>query len=121
MRGSNGPRRSRPRTGEAVTSERSSARRKAAREELYRRVKLGDLDLADAVRLMRRVADKTQAEYAKLVGISPRVLIDFERGVGNPTVRTLRRMLEPFGLDLTVRRRDRDGGADPARSPSRKP
>lgn len=88
-----------------MISERSSARRNAAREELYRRVKLGDLDLADAVRLMRRVADKTQAEYAKLVGISPRVLIDFERGVGNPTVRTLRRMLEPFGLDLTVRRR----------------
>ena len=69
-----------------------------------------NLDLADAVRLMRRIADKTQAEYAKLVGVSPRVLIDFERGVGNPTVRTLRRMLEPFGLDLTGRLRARDGG-----------
>jgi transcriptional regulator with XRE-family HTH domain len=103
-----------------MTPERSSARRNSAREELYRRVKLGDLDLADAVRLMRRVANKTQAEYARLVGVSPRVLIDFERGIGNPTVRTLRRMLEPFGLDLTVRRRDRDGGVDPPRSPSRK-
>jgi transcriptional regulator with XRE-family HTH domain len=70
-------------------------------------VKQGNLDLADASRLMRRVADKTQAEYAKLGGVSPRVLIDFERGVGNPTVRTLRRMLDPFGLELTVRRRSR--------------
>jgi transcriptional regulator with XRE-family HTH domain len=95
-----------------MTTQRSTVRREAAREELYRRVKLGDLDLAEAVRLMRRIAGKTQAEYAKLVGVSPRVLIDFERGVGNPTVRTLRRMLEPFGLDLTVRRRGVDRGID---------
>ena len=89
-----------------------AAKRATLRTELYERIKLGDLELPDAVRMMRGIAGKTQAEYAKLVGISPRVLIDFERGVGNPTLRSLMRMLEPFGLDLTVRRRsqrDRDG------------
>jgi DNA-binding XRE family transcriptional regulator len=80
-------------------------RREALRQELYERVKAGDLDLAEAVRMMRKVAGKTQAEYAQLVGISPRVLIDFERGVGNPTLATLRKILAPFGLELTVRRR----------------
>lgn len=44
--------------------------------------------------------------------VNPRVLIDFERGVGNPTVRTLRRMFEPFGLELTVRRRSLDADRD---------
>jgi transcriptional regulator with XRE-family HTH domain len=95
-----------------VTTRRDATRRDAARQALYQRVKQGDLELADALRMMRRSAGKTQAEYAKLVGVSPRVLIDFERGVGNPTVRTLRRMFEPFGLELTVRRRNIDADSD---------
>ncbi|MSP61398.1 MAG: XRE family transcriptional regulator [Myxococcales bacterium] len=85
-----------------------AARRAALRGELADRIKLGDLDLVAAVRLMRRIADKSQADYARLVGISPRVLIDFERGVGNPTLRSLRKMLDPFGLELTVRKRSLD-------------
>jgi transcriptional regulator with XRE-family HTH domain len=87
-------------------------RRAALRVEFYERVKAGDLGLAEAVRIMRRIAGKTQAEYAKLVGVSPRVLIDFERGVGNPTLRSLEKMLEPFGLEVTVRRRPLDGPAE---------
>lgn len=79
------------------------------REELFDRVKAGDLDLVEAVRMMRKVAGKTQAEYARLVGVSPRVLIDFERGVGNPTLATLRKLLNPFGLELTVKRRASEG------------
>jgi DNA-binding XRE family transcriptional regulator len=90
-------------------SARSESARKASRvalrQELYDRVKAADLDLVGAVRMMRKVAGKSQAEYARLVGISPRVLIDFERGVGNPTLETLRKILAPFALELTVRRR----------------
>jgi transcriptional regulator with XRE-family HTH domain len=95
----------------------SRARRTAMREELYDRVKAADLDLVDAVRMMRKVAGKSQADYARLVGISPRALIDFERGVGNPTLETVQRMLEPFALELTVRRRRAEHGreADPLR------
>jgi transcriptional regulator with XRE-family HTH domain len=71
--------------------------------------------------MMRRIAGKTQAEYAKLVGVGPRVLIDFERGVGNPTVRTLARMFDPFGLELTVRRRDPEGLVEDDLARSRRP
>jgi transcriptional regulator with XRE-family HTH domain len=34
--------------------------------------------------------------------ISPRSLIDFERGVGNPTLSTLEALLKPFNLQLTI-------------------
>jgi putative transcriptional regulator len=85
-----------------------AARRVALRQEFYERVKRADLDLAESVRWMRKIENKSQAAYAKLVGISPRVLIDFERGVGNPTLGSLQKMLAPFGLELTVRRRSLD-------------
>lgn len=79
-------------------------RRAALRDELYARVDAGDLTLVEAVKRMRKIAGRSQAEYARLVGVSPRVLIEFERGVGNPTVKTLQKLLAPFGLELTVRR-----------------
>lgn len=79
-------------------------RRADLRDELYARVDAGDLTLVEAVKRMRKIAGRSQAEYARLVGVSPRVLIEFERGVGNPTVKTLHKLLAPFGLELTVRR-----------------
>lgn len=79
-------------------------RRAALRAELYARIERGDVSLVDAVKTMRKVAGRSQAAYAKLVGVSPRVLIEFERGIGNPTMKTLQKLLAPFGLELTVRR-----------------
>jgi transcriptional regulator with XRE-family HTH domain len=80
------------------------ALREAKRAELYERAARGDLGLVEAVRMMRKIASKTQAAYAAMVGVSPRVLMDFERGVGNPTLETLQKLLRPFGLELGVRR-----------------
>jgi len=79
-------------------------RRAALRDELNARVDAGALALVEAVKRMRKIAGRSQAAYARLVGVSPRVLIEFERGVGNPTVKTLQKLLAPFGLELTVRR-----------------
>jgi DNA-binding XRE family transcriptional regulator len=81
------------------------------RDELYRRVAANEIGLPDAVRLMRRIADKTQDEYARLVGVSPRILKELERGVGNPTLETIRKVLAPFGLDVGVRRRPKESGS----------
>ena len=77
------------------------------RAELFRRVDAGDVDLRTALRMMRKVAGKSQAEYAKLVGISPRILMELERGVGNPTLATLEKLLAPFGLEVGIRRKPR--------------
>lgn len=87
-----------------MTKPDQKLRRAALRDELYERVARGDLALVDAVKMMRKIAGRSQAEYARLVGVSPRVLIEFERGVGNPTVKTLQKLLAPFDLELTVRR-----------------
>lgn len=66
-------------------------------------------DLPETVRRMRKSIGLTQTEYAKLVGVAPRVLMDLERGVGNPTFNTLERLAAPFGLRVGLVRKDRNG------------
>lgn len=78
--------------------------RAALRRELYARVDRGDVGLVEAIRTMRKIVGKTQVEYARLVGVSPRILKEIERGLGNPTLETLRKILRPFRLDVGVRR-----------------
>lgn len=79
-------------------------RRAALRRELYERIDRGDMGLIEAVRSMRKIIAKSQVEYARLVGVSPRILKELERGVGNPTLETLRKILRPFRLDVGIRR-----------------
>jgi DNA-binding XRE family transcriptional regulator len=85
-------------------------KRKARLNEL-RRAFYEDLDegrltsLSDTVRRMRKSIGLTQTDYAKLVGIAPRVLIDLERGVGNPTLKTLEKIAAPFGLCIALARK----------------
>jgi DNA-binding XRE family transcriptional regulator len=65
----------------------------------------GQLDIPEAVRRMRKISGKTQPEYAKLIRIAPRVLIDLERGVGNPTLNTLSKIGKVFGLVVSFKRK----------------
>jgi transcriptional regulator with XRE-family HTH domain len=53
----------------------------------------------------RKIAGRSQADYARLVGVSPRSLIELERGIGNPTIKTLAKILAPFDLEVGLRRR----------------
>jgi DNA-binding XRE family transcriptional regulator len=76
--------------------------RAALRRELYARVDRGEVGLVEAIKTMRKIIAKTQVEYARLVGVSPRILKEIERGVGNPTLDTLRKILRPFRLDVGV-------------------
>jgi len=77
---------------------RKTIDRERLRQEFYSQVPESPLSLADSVRLMRRITGKTQPDFARLIGIAPRVLIDIERGVGNPTLTTLKKIGKPFGL-----------------------
>lgn len=85
----------------------SNDRRRALREELFAQIDRGEITLVEAVKKMRKIAGKTQTDYARLVGVSPRILIELERGIGNPTLKTLAKILAPFQLEITVRRRPR--------------
>lgn len=59
------------------------------------------LTLAEATRIMRKISGMTQLEYAKLLKISPRILIDIENNHGNPRLSTLNKLAAPFGLGVS--------------------
>ncbi|MEZ5447840.1 MAG: helix-turn-helix transcriptional regulator [Thiolinea sp.] len=71
-----------------------------AREALFEDIAAGRLALPEAVRRMRKIVGMTQPEYARLVGIAPRVLMDIERGKANPRLDTLEKLAKPFGLQI---------------------
>jgi len=72
------------------------------KEELYLGLAQGDIDIREATRRMRKILGMNQKKYAqKVVRISPRILSEFENGVGNPTLATLEKIALPFGLKVT--------------------
>ena len=80
----------------------------AERTRFYEELDSSKLSVAETVRRMRRITGLTQPEYAKLVGVAPRALIDIERGTANPTLETLNKIGRPFGLEVALRRRPPD-------------
>lgn len=73
--------------------------RKDGRRAFFDALDAGEIaDLPETVRRMRKSISLTQTEYAKLAGVAPRVLMDLERGAGNPTLKTLEKLAAPFGL-----------------------
>lgn len=72
------------------------------KEALYRSLATGEVGIREATRQMRKILGMTQKEYAqKIADISPRILSEFENGVGNPTLATLEKIASPFGLKVT--------------------
>jgi transcriptional regulator with XRE-family HTH domain len=72
----------------------------ALRDELYERVRSGSIDIAQAVKLMRRLSRLTQPEFAAHRGISVQALRQIESGRGNPTVNTLNKVAAIFSLEV---------------------
>ena len=70
----------------------------AMRQQLYKDVASGAIDVGQAVRVMRRISHLTQPEFAKHRGISVQALKQIEQGTGNPTVQTLDKVASIFGL-----------------------
>lgn len=64
----------------------------------------GEIGVREATRRMRRILGMSQKEYARrVVGISPRILSEFENGSGNPTLATLEKIASPFGMTVTFK------------------
>jgi XRE family transcriptional regulator, regulator of sulfur utilization len=72
------------------------------REHLAELVPQAQANIPDLIRLMRLITRKSQAEYARLCGVAPRVLADVEAGHGSPRVDTLEKLLRPFGYRIGV-------------------
>ena len=77
-----------------------------AKLQLMDDIERGDLSLGQAVRRMRLITGKSQKDFANnIIGISPRILAEIERGVANPTVDTLNKIGRPFGYTVGFTRR----------------
>lgn len=59
-----------------------------------------ELSLTDGVREMRAIAGMTQEEFALHRGVSARVIKALELNKGNPTIATLNRIGQFFGLEV---------------------
>jgi DNA-binding XRE family transcriptional regulator len=83
----------------------SKRKREIRRREFYQALDSDSLSLKQAVRDFRKVLGMTQREFAKHVGVSPRIIMAFEQGTGNPTLATLAKILKGSGLELRLRRK----------------
>jgi DNA-binding XRE family transcriptional regulator len=76
------------------------AQARERRNQLLESAASADLSLTEGVREMRAIAGMTQDEFAQHRGVSARVIKAIELGQGNPTVATLNRIGEFFGLQI---------------------
>lgn len=72
------------------------------RQALTSQLPASDLPIGEVIRNMRLSIKRSQSEYARLCGVSPRQLAAIETGAGNPTLQTLRALLLPFACDIGV-------------------
>ena len=68
------------------------------REALYRDLAAGKVTVGEAVKRMRRLSKLTQPEFARHRGISTAAVRQIESDAGNPTVETLNKIVQVFGL-----------------------
>ena len=70
------------------------------RDQFYADIATNALTIAEAVAAMRKISRLTQAEFAKHRGISLQALKQIEAGTANPTVATLQKIADIFGLKI---------------------
>lgn len=80
------------------TMDKTQARER--RNRLLESAAAAELSLTEGVREMRAISGMTQEEFARHREVSARVIKALELGKGNPTVATLKRIGEFFGLDV---------------------
>ena len=61
--------------------------------------------LNEIIKTRRQKLNLTQVDLAEMSGISLATVKDNERGKGNPSIRTVERLLDVLGLELVCRLR----------------
>ena len=70
------------------------------RDQFYADIATNALTIAEAVAAMRKISRLTQAEFARHRGISVQALKQIEAGNANPTVATLQKIADIYGLKI---------------------
>lgn len=79
------------------------------RVEFYEDIEAGNLSLEEVPRRMRKILGMNRREYAeKILKIGFDTLQDIETGKGNPTLKSLRAIGAPWGLDIAFVRKKRE-------------
>jgi predicted transcriptional regulator len=74
----------------------------ALRDKLAALVPESQADVGVLIKSMRLITRRSQAEYARLCQVAPRVLADVEAGKLNVRIETLEKLLRPFGYRIGV-------------------
>ena len=69
------------------------------------------MDLREVVKEQRKVLNITQIDLAEMSGISLATVKDIERGAGNPSMKTVTRILEVLGMEMDFHIRNINGYA----------
>lgn len=64
----------------------------------FRTISEQGVPLAQGVKTMRKIAGMNQPEFAAMIKVAPRILMEIERGKANTTIDTLNKIGNPFGL-----------------------
>ncbi|MGK5025634.1 helix-turn-helix domain-containing protein [Janthinobacterium sp. RB2R34] len=70
------------------------------RAALYDAIAAGEVTLQQAVKEMRAISRLTQAQFALHRGVSLKTIKEIESGKGNPTIQSLNRIGQFFGLEV---------------------
>ncbi|MDZ5631971.1 helix-turn-helix transcriptional regulator [Janthinobacterium sp. GMG1] len=70
------------------------------RAVLYDAIARGEVTLQHAVKEMRAISRLTQAQFAEHRGVSLKTIKEIESGKGNPTIQSLNRIGQFFGLEV---------------------
>lgn len=74
----------------------------ALRQELAALIPECRENIPEVLRRMRFITRLSQAEYARLCGVSLGTLSKIESGVSDPSLGTLEKLLKPFGFTVGV-------------------
>ena len=77
---------------------------KQRREELFALVENENLSIGQFVRMSRKATGRTQVEYAKAMNIEVKTLSAIENDKANITLKTVEKLLKPWGMQLTVKK-----------------
>lgn len=59
--------------------------------------------LSDVIKERRAKLHLSQSDLAEMTGVSLATVKDIERGKGNPSIRTVEKLLEVLGLEIVFR------------------
>ena len=63
------------------------------------------MDIPTILKERRAMLNVSQQELSEMAGVSLATIKDLERGVGNPSLKTLERIAVVLGLELTLTRK----------------